>query len=317
MAIKELPTSIHSYYNSMKEYSDAKLEELETLKYNLEIKLNSLNKVLNDNIDVYKETYKIDLLKFQEFKDNTYIDGEFYKIARRLFLNSKDDYKLVKDLFDLYDYTDTLKQLDDTNKSIKLYSKISKLTNRQYTEIVKQFYTEVHKQLVLEGNGYSFGNRIGWICINRCVVRTNKKRIDYKATKEREKELKAQGKRIYSKEEAIWCKERGIEYIAEDKRVYQNIDHCYEIPLIEPKLSGGYNLKLEITDYRFHRLRGKTNDDLIKDCNSNTTKICELPVDLRTKVNLCDTVDKLLYTKFIRNEDQKSIIASKINCKNR
>ena len=48
-------------------------------------------------------------------------------------------------------------------------------------------------------------------------------------------------------------------------------------------------------------------------CNGNTTKICELPLDLKTKVTLCDKADKILYTKFIRNENQKPITFGKTN----
>ena len=48
-------------------------------------------------------------------------------------------------------------------------------------------------------------------------------------------------------------------------------------------------------------------------CNGDTKKICELPLDLKTKVTLCDKADKILYTKFIRNEAQKPITFSKTN----
>ena len=48
-------------------------------------------------------------------------------------------------------------------------------------------------------------------------------------------------------------------------------------------------------------------------CNGDINKICELPLDLKTKVTLCDKADKILYTKFIRNENQKPITFVKTN----
>ena len=103
------------------------------------------------------------------------------------------------------------------------------------------------------------------------------------------------------------------EYKAKDKRVFVCNEYCYQIPLIDCKISGGSTFKLEIGDYRHRSLRGKTNDELIELCNNNTSKICELAIDLKTKVTLCDKVDKILYTKFIRNEAQKPITFVKTN----
>lgn len=158
-----------------------------------------------------------------------------------------------------------------------------------------------------------FSNGIGWICVNRCVIDKKKPILDYAATKKREKELIEKGERIYNKEEAEWCARNGIEYKAKDKRVFICNEYCYQIPLIDCKLPGSNTLKLEIGDYRHRCLRGKTNEDLINICNNDTKKICELPIDLKTKVTLCDKTDKILYTKFIRNEAQKPITFGKIN----
>ena len=52
-------------------------------------------------------------------------------------------------------------------------------------------------------------------------------------------------------------------------------------------------------------------------CNNDINKICNLPIDVRTKLNLCLKVDDTLYTKFIRNENQKPIAAGKADRKNR
>lgn len=317
MAIKETPIGYKAYYKLMKERACNRIEELKSEKDGLNDTIKVQHKTLVDNLDIYKSNFNIDLSLYSEFVENKYINGKLYKIAEGLFLNRKNNYEIVSDLYSLYQYVKNQKKVNNLEKEIDKQYKLSKLTLKEYTEILRTFYTEVHKKLILEGKGYSFSGNIGWICVNRVILRRSKPIVDYAATKKREAELKQQGKRIYNKEEADWCKKNGIEYKAEDKRVFRKDEYIYEIPLIFSRLTNGSKLKLEITDYRHKSIRGKTNDELIELCNNDINKICELPIDLKTKVTLCDKVDKILYTKFIRNENQTALIPSKIDSKNR
>ena len=57
-------------------------------------------------------------------------------------------------------------------------------------------------------------------------------------------------------------------------------------------------------DYRSVKVRQYTNDGLIKLTGGDKEKICHLPVSLKIKLTLCLQVDKLMYTKFVRNENQ-------------
>lgn len=316
MGVKETPTNVKVYYKSMIDAVTQKKEEAIEAYDNLVSLEEAEYQEVKDCKNVYKNHFNVDLTLYSEFVNNEYNEGKFFKLARGLFINRSNNYELVSDLFTLYNLAKHQKDIYDIKKQIMLYDKMLNLTLKQYTEIIKTYMTEVHKKMVLEGAGYMFGESIGWICINRCVLKKPRPHIDYAATKKREAKLKAEGKRIYNKEEAEWCKRNGIEYKAEDKRVFKTNEYCYEIPLINCKLPNGTKFKLEIADYRHSSVRGKTNDDLIKECQSNTTKICELPVDLRTKLTLCDKVDKLLYLKLIRNEAQQPITTPKANRKN-
>ena len=316
MGIKETPTNIKVYYKSMINAVTQKKEQAVEAYENLVSLEESEYKEIKHCKDIYKNHFNVDLDKYPEFINNTYNEGRFFKVAKGMFINRSNNYELVADLFTLYNLAKHQKDIYDIKKQIDLYDKMLNLTLKRYTEILKIYMTEVHKKMVLEGAGYMFGESIGWICINRCVLKRPRPHIDYAATKKREAQLKAEGKRIYNKDEAEWCKRNGLEYKAEDKRVFRTNEYCYEIPLINCKLPNGTKLKLEIADYRHSSVRGKTNDDLIKECQSNTTRICELPVDLRTKLTLCDTTDKILYTTFIRNEAQQPINTPKANRKN-
>ena len=313
MAIKEIPTNFRVYYKLFIEDNKQKLEDALKQKEELEDSV----RVKHTNVyawkDIYKTEFGINLDTYIEFKENKYSIGKFYRMAKGLFINKQNNYELIADLFNLFDLADTQKQLYDCIQLIAFYKKCIKLTLKEYTEILRVYYTEVHKKIVLEGQGYAFSNGIGWICVNRCLFDKRHPMLDYAATKKKEKELREKGERIYDKEEAEWCARNGLEYDGKDKRVFVCNEYCYQIPLIDCKLPGSNSLRLEIGDYRHKSLRGKSNDEIIKMCNGNTTKICELPLDLKTKVTLCDKADKILYTKFIRNEAQKPITFSKTN----
>ena len=317
MKIKETPINFRVYYRLFIEDSKDKLEEANKNRVELEKILKVKHEEVSKYIEDYKERFDVDLNSYDEFKENKYTTGKFYRLAKGLFINRKNDYELVSDLYELYNLAIRQKDLYKCLNDIEFYKKCSKLKLKEYTEILRVYYTEVHKKLVIDGCGYSFSNGIGWICVNRCTFDRKKPILDYAATKQREKELKEKGARIYNKEEADWCTRNGLEYKAEDKRVFVCKEYCYQVPLIDCKLPGGTTFKLEIADYRHTSLRGKSNDDILELCNNDIHKICELPLDLKTKVTLCDKADKILYTKFIRNENQKPIAYGKANRQDR
>lgn len=317
MAIKELPVSSRNYYKLFRLSNEEKLVDASNQLKELQDDVDIRFKNINSWIDVYVKQFDFDPNSYEEFRNNEYTTGQFYRAAKGLFVNKQNDYELVGDLFTLFELADKQRLIYQLKQSIELYKKCIALSLKEYTEILRLYYTEVHKKLILEGMGYSFSGRIGWICVNRCIINRTKPTLDYAATKKREKELIAEGKRIYNKEEADWCVRNGIEYKAEDKRVFRSTEYEYQIPLIDCKLPHGRSLKLKISNYRKRDYRNKTNDELIELCGGDTTKICELPIDIKAKVTLCDKVDKILYTKFIRNENQKPYTFAKVDRKDR
>lgn len=318
IAIKESPTCCMNYYRVMRENSSKKIKELSDKKEILINKINDRRKSVAESYDEYKDSFNVELNKYKEFVENKYIDGSLYKVAKGLFINRKNDYSLVASLFDLYSYATMQKDINGIDKKLEFLNKLHSLTLKEYGDILRTFYTQVHKELILNGYGYAFSGRIGWICVNRVHMgKRGKAVINYRATQKREQELLAQGKRIYNKEEADWCKRNGIEYNAEDKRVFMQNEIVYEIPLINCTCTNAHRLKLTIADFRGIPYRGKTNEDLLELCNNDVNKICELSVDLKTKLLLCNKADKLLYTKFIRNENQTALRYGKVDSKNR
>ena len=313
MAIKEIPINAKVYYKLFVRNNKQKLEDSLKLLEELEEDVEVRRKNILSWIDVYINEFNFDPNQYIEFKNNEYTIGRFYRAAKGLLINKQNDYELVGDLFTLYELASKQKEIYDLKQDIILFKKCIALSLKEYTEILRVYYTEVHKHLVLEGEGYAFSGELGWICVNRCIIDKKHPMLDYSATKKREKELLEKGERIYNKEEADWCLRNGIEYKAKDKRVFICNEYCYQIPLIDCKLPNARSLEFKVSDYRHRSCRGKTNDELIELCNRDIKKICELPVDLKTKVTLCDKVNKILYTKFIRNENQKPFTFTKTN----
>lgn len=313
MGIKETPINFRIFYKRFKEYYEEKLEATREVYDDLVEEERANYEDVKSNIDVYKNEFKIDLMKYPEFVNNKYSEGKFHKVAKGLFINRNNNYELVTDLFNLYTVARQQKQLADLDKEKALYLKLTSLTLKQYTEYLRHYMTIVHKKLILEGGGYSLGQHIGWICINRCILVNPHPKLDFAATKKRKAELLAEGKRLFNKDEADFCKRNGLDYDGVDYRVYMKKEAVYEIPLLGCKLPNAGILQLEIADYRNTSTRGKTNQELIDNCKGNTEAICELPLDLKTKLTLCDQVDKILYTKFIRNENQEPSAARKAN----
>ena len=310
MAIKETPTGIRVYYKSMKHTITLKRSQLESSIDEIENLLFEQKLKIDKNKEKYKE-YDIVLDDYEEYVTNTYTTGVFLKIANGAFLNRKGDYTIVSELFDLLQLAKLQKEVYDKRKEMAVCDRALLLSLNDYIELLRTFYTEVHKKLILEGTGYRLEEPIGWICINRCKLINPRPRIDYALTKKKRRELQDAGKRVYNKVEADWCKENNIEYNAEHDLVFRTNEYCYEIPLIGCKLENGSLYEFQTSDYRHCSIRGKSNDTLAKECNNDLNKICELKVDIRTKLNICNEVDKTLYTNFIRNENQKPLASGK------
>ena len=317
MAIKEVPTNFRVYYTCMKEsVTEQRIKALE-VRDDLENNLVTLKDDIAAKAFVYKDRFNIDILTYEEFKQNKYINGKLYATARGLFINKKDNYTIVSDLFDLYTYAKKQKESYSISNEIQHYDKLLSLSMQEYCNILNVFYSEVHRQMILNGYGYSFEGSLGWICINRCHKVKSKPTIDFAATKKRKQEILAQGKKLYNKEEAEWCKEHGIDYDGVDGRVYLNNEYCYEVPLIDCHIPHGSKFKLTITDNRGRAVRGKTNQELVDESKGDKEYLCSLPVDLKTKLTLCNMADKTLYTNFIRNENQKPLNATSPRRKDR
>lgn len=317
VSIKEVPINFRKHWTSATTTYKNKLKDVENRYNDKVLEEKALYEDVKSNLQLYKDKYNINLQEYPEFVENKYIDGKFLRIAKGILMNKAGGYILVPELNLIYSLALTQRSCYNLEHDIKIYTTISKLTMSEYTELLRAFYTIVHRKLILEGLGYVFGHNIGWTCINRCIIKKALPVIDYQATKKRKAEIIAEGKRPYSKTEEDWCKENGFEYDGVKYLIYKNNEYCYDIPLLRTMIEGAPSYKLTIADYIGTEFTGMTYDEIIDKYNADIDKICNLKLSLRIKLMLCDRIDKTLYIKFIRNENQTSATFSKINRKDR
>ena len=203
MAIKDVPINYKTYFKLMKERTYKEIKELNNY---IEITTNDLDKKhkdISNNIELYKNLCNVDITKYNEFVNNKYSTGNFLKLAKGLFTNRSNNYELVSDLFDLYSFANTQKKLYEAKNKLKFKEKLNNITLKEYNNILRTFYTEVHKQLILEGNGYAFYGRLGWICINRCVIKNKRNLLILLLLSKEKKNLKHKVKEFIIKKKQI------------------------------------------------------------------------------------------------------------------
>ena len=317
MAIKEIPTNFRVYYKAMHDAVQPKYEKAVEDYEKMLVEERALYDEVKSMLDVYKQTYKINLMDYKEFVNNSYIDGIFFNHAKSLFVNKKDNYKAKTSLYRLYKLAKFQKDVHDLKHQIDVWEKMLDVTIDQYKDILEEFYNEVTRHLIVKGEGYVFEQPLGWLCINRCKVVQGRRRIlDYKATKENKQKLLNDGKRLWNKDEAKYAASIGADYNGVDYRVFKNEEYCYEFALINCRVTKEEKMQFKVTDS--HRLlNNKSEDELIKECDGDINKICNLRINPRRKLFMCLKTDDILYLNFIRNEGQQSVKTPKANRKNR
>lgn len=313
MSTKRTPVNFRTYYKLFMEQQCAKRNALIVNNNRLAFTIDIEKRKIIKDLKLYEEKYNIKLEEYKEFVDAVYIDGTLGKLAKGIYYNSKEDYIVTAETLLIYNFANLLEEKHDCEIELNKSNKLCQLTLKEYTEILKVYYFKVHEMMILDGCGYKMDNGLGWLCINRCKKENARRVLNFKATKEKEKEILANGGRIYNKEEAEWCKANGIEYNYTDKRVYLDLDYVYEVAWIKPVIKNASKFKFEIADYRSRELRGLDNEQIKEKANNDLKVICNYPLDIKTKLMMCISINKKLYFKFIRNETQKSIAYKQID----
>ena len=300
-SIKIKPIGIRDYYLNFKDVYARRIQvaliENDRLKEEIDRKRKELLP--------YVSMFKFPVIDDAEFQQNKYINGRLITAAIGLYSDVRTTPAVNGYCFRLLSLAKAQKQFHDNIIIIRKASKLKDLTYSEYRNILKVFYYEVQKQMILNGYGYVLEGNLGWLCLARVKVNKEgkKKTIDFAATARSKKELLEKGERIYNKEEAKWCEDNHVVYNGIDYKVYKNDEFYYDYRLLDCKLPNGRLFKIKATDSRAVKYRGLTNEDIIKEDNKDVNKIIARDLDIKTKLTLCLKCDETLYTKFIRHED--------------
>lgn len=305
-ANKEVPVNVKTYYKLIYQRTLKRQEVLNQKIEDITRDINTLYDGIKNKLEYYKQKYNIVIDK-DCFNNDIKALNRIIRILATCEANESEELGVIARMFK------KLEQVYHLKHKRNIYEKITHLTMQQYIDLLKVYFTEVQRQLVLEGNAYNIGSRVGVICIYRYLNTKKSTFLDFAATKKKKQEILSRGGNIYDKKQEQWCKERGIEYTYEEHRVYRRDEYLYGIHLFNSRAKDWNSLTFTSADYRGSNVRGKTNEELIAECNGDKDKIMELPLDIKTKLTLCLSVDSFLYSKFIRNEDQKSVTVRKTN----
>lgn len=307
------PSNIKEYYTRMHDRAIYRVDKVRDELEEKRIQCIALKEEIKSKADIYKDKYKMDLMKYSEFRNNTFTSGEFRRAAMLAYMNRKENHTLVLELYNLVKLVNLQKRVLELERQFRIYRVLSTISFADYRKVVTTYYNKV-QEFLLDGKGYAFTGRMGWTCINRYKKCTKQETLDYEATRKAKEKLISEGKRPYDAEEAKWCKEHGIPYDGVKYAVVRKKEYDYELPLIESHIPGGKSFKhITSSDYIGVKLRGKTYDDIIKLCNNNVDEVLDLEMDIKKKLAICLRINPLLYTKYIRHESQKSYRRIKID----
>jgi hypothetical protein len=128
--------------------------------------------------------------------------------------------------------------------------------------------------------------------------------VDHNATNIRKRQLLAEGRKLWDKDEAQWYHNRGIPYDGVDYRVFKEMTHYYEFCFVRSSIFSFNHQELDISDVISNKLRGNTYETFAEMCKS-LDEIYNLQVDIKFKLHIMLTKYPGKYTNFIRNATQR------------
>lgn len=300
MAIQERPLSYRQHYKMFQESNKEKKRVLEEQIKDLKLSLDNLKPVLESNKQYYKDTINVDLDKIKDYKEGEYVTGWIKTKVNKSIMMADFNHPI----YCLFLYAKTIVDVYKLEQELEFVNKLLAYSIYEYTDILKLFYTQVHKAMILDGCAYSPGFRLGYFIIIRAKNRGRRldKRIDYQATKELKKKIIAEGKRPYNKEEAKWCEENGIEYDGVDYKVNFYPEYITAISNYQCTLPNASSIRFVPSNYITAEFKKYTWDDFIE--RFTKEEICELNISIQHKLNMCLRKDNILYAKYIRNETE-------------
>ena len=193
--IKPMPVHIREYYKAMKDAYTRKKDEALKEREELISEVIVLQQDIENRHEDYLN-YKFNLSEYPEFINNENENGSFLKMCKGAYLNRENNYELTTELHTLLKLAEKQYRIYELKVQLELFDKILSVKTNEYVRYMREYFNVVHKKMILEGCAYHFGNNIGDVIINRFKYTSNRKAIDYKATKSKKAEIIARGGRL-------------------------------------------------------------------------------------------------------------------------
>ena len=306
-----LPDMYRSFIeDSQKEYK-TKLHDISHYRY----LLNKIKFYIEERRDIIQNSFGICIYNYWEWNTDEPDDSnKLFNDVSTLY-NSFDNYKTILHRTDYLEFIKYLK-LIRTIKYCELQAiRISKrkdISFKEFRDYLKRYYQQVNKEL-LYARVYSFSHGIGNILIERIINKQNansKKYIDWHETKLAKDALIAKGLKPYNKEDAelyAKCKKEydGVPYV-----VYRDLEYSCRVMLCDRHFKSSHVSKFRTATTKIH----ETQDNILKRCN-NIEDIINLEYDVKSRLSMIRKVDPSYTQKFIRNDEQKSVVSGKYRSK--
>lgn len=309
--IKCTGISTQKYWSAIRELYKNRLKELNDNIKALSEKIKYEKLELDKFKDWFKTNCDISLDSYTEYKNNMYESGKFLRTIKGLqykYLKTETKPECIGNVITLYELASNQESLYKSKLEIEKINIILSYNFSNFLEILKIFYNEVSKYLVLNAYGYVFESDLGWVCFNRVKCPHNKKpKINFQETMKNRKQYIAEGKKVYDKTELDWCTRHGIKYeYNNDYVVYREPrTSLYEFVLLRSRYKA--TIDAYVAGGIYHKTINEVRDMINSDINKLFSVDYTTNISLYTKLNLLLEIDPTLYLNFVRNENQESV----------
>lgn len=282
-------------------YSNNYYEKLYIEEYN---KQKAIVEAVRDSFNCEKNPFFKDL----PFDYKDYINDYDTKIEHNLLykeakkhvtMNSVYKYRAIS----VIRYFNKIRVLQDYAFKIEFVHKRNKLNKREYGAIIKKFVNKIH-EVVLKGDIYNMGDRVGKLFIINKKVSKNRIYVDYAETNKNRKELLAKGLVPYDENDAEMCRRRGIPYNGVKYVVYKTNDemiHVYYMSFISRY--GDIENRLKFKPYKTMKaaLKKHSYEYIYNNYCKTQEDIYKLDVALPVKIYLYKRMYPLIKLVYDRN----------------
>lgn len=298
------------YIKQSEEDYRVKLNDINHYRY----LLNKIKFYIEGRRDIIQNSFGICIYNYWEWNTDTPDDNNRLINDVTTLYESFNNYKT---LLHRTDYLEFIKYIKIIRIIKKLEAQLARIANRkditcnEFKAYIRRYYRQVSLEL-LYGRIYKFSRGIGNLLIERIACDktaksyNSKKYIDWQKTKVAKAALITKGLTPYSAKDAELCEMAGKPYNGVPYIVYSEKEYSARVMLCDRNFKTSHVTKFKGATSKIH----ETQEEILKRCKT-TQDIINLDYDLKSRLSLILKTDFSYTQKFIRNDEQKSVVSRK------